>query len=155
MMELVIKKFNELTVEELYEILHIRVSVFVVEQKCPYQEIDYKDQKAVHVFLKDDDGIEAYLRVLDKGVSFQEASIGRVIAVKRNCGLGSRILEEGIKIAEQEFKADSIKIEAQTYARKLYEKKGFVQVSDEFLEDGIPHVQMLLDLKRNPVIKSV
>ncbi|MCK9170113.1 MAG: GNAT family N-acetyltransferase [Treponema sp.] len=145
-MELVVKKFNELTLDELYEILKIRVSVFVVEQKCAYQEIDDKDQNAVHIYLKDENGIEAYLRIFDKGVSFEEVSLGRVVAVKRRCGYAGRILEEGIKTAKKEFNAKSIRIEAQTYARKLYEKHGFEQISEEFLEDGIPHIQMRLEL---------
>jgi ElaA protein len=145
MMELLVKRFEELTAEELYEILKIRVSVFVVEQNCPYQEIDDRDKHSFHVYLKDNDGIQAYLRVVDKGVSFDEVSIGRVIAVKRRCGIGSKILSEGIKVAKDKLKATTIKIEAQSYAKGLYEKQGFSQVSEEFLEDGIPHVLMILD----------
>ena len=145
-MELVIKHFDELTTHELYEILKLRVSVFVVEQNCPYQEIDDADQKAYHVYLKDETGIQAYLRVLPKGVTFQEASVGRVIAVKRRCGLGSRILSEGIKLAKERFGAECIVMGAQVYARGLYEKAGFVQSSSEFLEDGIPHIKMALQL---------
>ena len=146
-MELIVKRFEELTTEELYEILKIRVSVFVVEQNCPYQEIDDRDKQSYHVYMKDDDGIQAYLRVVDKGVSFDEVSIGRVIAVKRRCGIGSRILSEGIKVAKNKLKANTIKIEAQSYAKGLYERQGFNQVSEEFLEDGIPHVLMILDCK--------
>lgn len=82
-MNLVVKRFEELSIEELYEILRIRVAVFVVEQNCAYQEIDDKDQYSYHVFLKDDTGIHAYLRVVDKGVSFEEVSIGRVLSIKR------------------------------------------------------------------------
>ena len=145
-MELVIKHFDELSTHELYEILKLRVSVFVVEQNCPYQEIDDADQKAYHVYLKDETGIQAYLRVLPKGVTFQEASVGRVIAVKRRCGLGSRILSEGIKVAKERFGAKCLVIGAQVYARGLYEKAGFVQSSPEYLEDGIPHIEMTLQL---------
>lgn len=144
-MELIVKRFEELTADELYEILKIRVSVFVVEQNCPYQEIDDRDKQSFHVYLRDNDGIQAYLRVVNKGVSFDEVSIGRVIAVKRRCGLGSKILSEGIKVTEDRLKATTIKIEAQTYAKGLYEKQGFRQISEEFLEDGIPHVLMMLD----------
>ncbi len=144
-MELIVKRFEELTTEELYEILRIRVAVFVVEQNCPYQEIDNKDKQSFHIYLKDEDGIQAYLRVVDKGVSFDEVSIGRVIAVKRRCGIGSRIVAEGIQVAKTRLKAAAIKIEAQTYAKTLYEKHGFRQVSEEFLEDGIPHVLMTFD----------
>ena len=77
-MELVVKHYSELTADELYDILHVRVLVFVVEQKCPYEEVDGRDRQAYHVFLRDETGIKAYLRVLDRGVSFEEVSIGRV-----------------------------------------------------------------------------
>ncbi len=142
-MELVVKRFKELSAQELYEIYRLRVSVFVVEQKCPYQEVDDADQSAYHVWLKDEDGIKAYLRVLDPGVVFPQAAIGRVIAVKRRCGLGTRIVSEGLRVARKKLGAKEVCIEAQTYARKLYEALGFVQTSEEFLEDGIPHIQML------------
>ncbi len=142
--ELVVKRFEELSVEELYDILKLRVEVFIVEQQCIYQEIDEKDKKSYHVFYRENGKIQAYLRVIDKGVSFDEVSIGRVISVKRRCGLASKLLAEGIKVAKEKMKETSIRIEAQTYARKLYEKQGFIQVSEEFLEDGIPHIEMLL-----------
>lgn len=144
-MDLVVKRFGELSLEELYEILQVRVAVFVVEQNCAYQEIDDKDLYSYHVFLKDDTGIKAYLRVIDKGVSFEEVSIGRVLTLKRKCGLGNRILSEGIKVAKERMNANKIKIEAQSYAKEFYEKAGFKQVSEEFLEDGIPHIQMVLE----------
>lgn len=143
-MELVVKRFEELSVGELYDILKIRVEVFVVEQQCIYQELDEKDKQSYHVFYKENGKIQAYLRVIDKGVSFDEVSIGRVISVKRRCGIGSKLLAQGIKVAKERMNATSIRIEAQTYARKLYEKQGFIQVSEEFLEDGIPHIEMLL-----------
>ena len=141
------KKFCELTTDELYRILRLRVSVFVVEQDCAYMELDDLDQDAIHVWLEDESGIEAYLRVMDKGVENECASIGRVIAVKRHCGLGSQILSEGIRAAKDYFHADSIYLEAQTYARGLYEKQGFRQISEEFMLDGIPHIKMLLEIK--------
>lgn len=143
-MRLVVKHFNELSAEELFRIYKIRVSVFVVEQRCAYQEVDEADRSAYHVWLEDEAGIEAYARVLPAGATFKEPSLGRVIAVKRRCGLGSRIVAEGIRVAREKFGAASIRIEAQVYARGLYEKAGFVQVSDEFLEDGIPHIEMRL-----------
>ena len=145
-MELTVKHFSELSAEELFEIYKLRVSVFVVEQNCPYQEIDDADRAAYHLWLKDADGIEAYARVLPQGVTFPTAAIGRVIAVKRRCGLGSRIVEEAVRVAAEKFHADKITIEAQVYARTLYEKCGFRQTSAEFLEDGIPHIEMQLSL---------
>jgi len=145
-MELFVKKFDELSTADLYEIIQLRESVFVVEQNCVYLDADGKDTGALHVFLRDEDGIEAYLRVLDRGVSFPEVAIGRVISKKRRCGLGSELLRSGIKAAKERFGADRIVVEAQTYAKPFYEKQGFVQVSDEFLEDGIPHIKMILEI---------
>lgn len=142
-MQICRKRFSELTTEELYRILKLRVAVFVVEQNCPYMELDDLDQNAIHVWMEDENGILAYLRVMDKGVENESASIGRLIAVKRRCGYGSRILSEGIRVAKECFNADSIYIEAQVYAKKLYEKQGFRQISDEFLLDAIPHIKML------------
>ena len=104
-MELHIKKFNELTVHELYDILEVRNSVFVVEQNCPFHEVDGCDKEAYHVFLTDKNGIQAYLRVMDRGVSLDEVAIGRVLAVKRRCGLASKILEAGIRVAREKFHA--------------------------------------------------
>ena len=139
------KRFGEMTTEELYQLLQLRVSVFVVEQNCPYMELDGLDQEAIHVWLEDEGGIQAYLRVMDRGAESECASIGRVIAVKRRCGIGSQILAEGIQAAKEFFNADRIYLEAQTYARELYEKQGFRQISEEFLLDGIPHIKMLLE----------
>ena len=143
-MELVVKHFKELSLEELVDIYKLRVSVFVVEQKCPYQEVDDADETAYHVWLRDENGIQAYARVLPQGATFPTASIGRVIAVKRRCGLGSKIVTAAVETAKEKFKADKITIEAQVYARGLYEKAGFVQASEPFLEDGIPHIKMEL-----------
>ena len=128
-MELFVKHFSELSAQELFEIYKLRVSVFVVEQKCYYQEVDDADKVAYHV-------------VLPCGAAFPEVAIGRVLAVKRRCGLGSRIVAAAIDTAKERLHADTITIEAQTYARKLYENFGFRQTSEEFLEDGIPHIQM-------------
>ena len=144
-MTLHVKRFHELTTDELYAILKLRISVFVVEQKCPYVELDNLDQDAIHVWLEDEDGIEAYLRILDRGAENENVAIGRVIAIKRRRGLGTRILQEGIKAARELLGADKIYLEAQTYAKGLYEKLGFQQISAEFLLNGIPHVRMILE----------
>ena len=143
-METVIKHYNELSADELYEILKLRVNVFVVEQNCPYNELDDKDKNAYHVYMRDENGIFAYLRVLDKGVSYEDVSIGRVISTRRRQGIGTLILKEGIRVAIDKFCADRITISAQLYARGLYEGVGFVQTSDEYLEDDIPHARMEL-----------
>lgn len=138
-----VRRYDELTRDELYDILRLRVAVFVVEQNCPYMELDGRDRAAVHVWLEDADGIAAYLRVMDRGVESRHVSIGRVVTARRGLGLGSRVLAEGIRVARETFGAGSIYLEAQVYARGFYEKAGFRQVSDEFLEDGIPHIRMI------------
>ncbi len=145
-MELVVKKFHELTVDELYEILRLRVDVFVVEQKCPYPDLDGRDEAALHLFLRDDEGIEAYLRLLPPGQTFETASLGRVIARRRREGLGTRIVSEGVRASRERLGASELTIEAQTYARGLYEALGFRQSGGVFLEDGIPHIEMRLKL---------
>lgn len=145
-MELFVKKYDELTKDELYKIIKARIDVFVVEQSCSYPELDGKDIGAYHIWLSENDEIIAYLRVLDKGVSFKDASLGRVLAVKRRCGLGTMIVKEGIRVAKEKFGANRLTIEAQTYVKQMYENLGFVQVSDEFLDDGIPHIKMTLDM---------
>ncbi len=144
-MTLHIKRYTELSTDELYAILRLRVAVFVVEQNCPYMELDGLDRKALHIWLDDNDGIEAYLRILDRGVENENVAIGRVIAVKRHCGMGTRILTEGINAARELLGAEKIYVEAQTYARGFYEKQGFRQISGEYLLDGIPHIKMMLE----------
>ena len=143
-MKLTVKHFSELSADELYEIYRLRCAVFVVEQNCVYQDIDDADKLAYHLWLSDETGIQAYARVLPKGVTFPDVSLGRVIAVRRRVGLGTKIVREAIRVAKDQFNADRITIEAQPYARKLYENLGFKQTSEEFLEDGIPHIQMQL-----------
>ena len=142
-MELTIKHFDELSAQELFEIYRSRVAVFVVEQNCPYQEVDEADRHAYHITLRENDELVAYLRVVEQNVLREEVTIGRVLSLKRRKGYASRLLSEGIRVAEESLHADKIVIEAQTYAMPLYEKAGFVPVSEEFLEDGIPHVRML------------
>ncbi len=143
-MELIIKKFDELSAAELYEILRARSAVFVVEQNCVYQDLDGKDKSAYHLWYRDEDGIAAYIRVLPKGVSFEECSIGRVISLRRRQGIASSLMAEGIRLAREKFGAESIRIEAQSYAQAFYEFCGFRRISkDEFDVDGIPHVEMV------------
>ncbi|MBR5089980.1 MAG: GNAT family N-acetyltransferase [Ruminiclostridium sp.] len=145
-MELTVKHFNELTAAELFDIYKLRTAVFVVEQNCAYQEVDDADKSAYHVWLHENGEILAYIRVLPKGIKFDDVSIGRVISAKRRQGFGTRILNEGIKVAKEKLGADIITIEAQTYAKGFYENAGFVRISEEFLEDGIPHIRMRLDI---------
>ena len=144
-MELHVKRFSELTLDELYELLKLRVSVFVVEQNCPYPELDDRDQKALHLWYEEDGQMVGYLRIMDKGAASEWVSIGRVIAVKRGQGIATRLVTEAIRTAKEQFGAEQIYLEAQVYAKGLYEKLGFREISGVFLEDGIPHVKMLLD----------
>ena len=146
-MKLNIKTFDELTKEELYEILKLRSAIFVVEQNCAYQDLDDADYGAIHVFYTDEDGIQAYLRILDKGVMSEDVRIGRVISKKRRCGIGTKLIKEAIKVAVDKFDADKVFVEAQVYVKEMYAKLGFVQISDEFLDVGVPHVKMILNLK--------
>ena len=141
-MNIQVKHFNELSTKELFDIFKLRVEVFIVEQKCYYQEVDDHDKEAYHVFWYQDDDLIAYARVLPKGQTFDEVSIGRVISKYRRKGNGNKIMQCAINTAIEKFNADIITIEAQTYAKKLYENLGFKQISDEFLEDGIPHIKM-------------
>lgn len=145
-MELVIKHFDELTTVELFEIYKLRAAVFVVEQNCVYQDIDEADKLSYHLYLRDENGIQAYIRVLPNGVYFADASIGRVVSIKRRCGLATRLLKEGIRVASEKFGADRLTISAQRYAADLYRGVGFEQCSDMYLEDGIPHIRMTLDI---------
>lgn len=146
-MELVIKHFSELTTEELRQIYKLRIAVFVVEQNCPYQDIDGWDPHAYHLWLKDEVGIRAYLRVLPQNTLYADASLGRVISIKRRCGLATRLLQEGIAFAREKFGAKRLIIGAQTYACPVYEKVGFVRTDYEYMEDGIPHVRMIQELE--------
>lgn len=144
-MELTVKHFRDLSCDELLDLLKLRVAVFVVEQNCAYQEVDEADRSAIHLWLREGDEIVACARVLPAGAAFEEVAIGRVIAAKRRCGYGSRIVAEAIGAAKEHFGAKRIVLEAQVYAKALYEKLGFYVTSEEFLEDGIPHVRMALD----------
>ncbi len=141
----VIKEFCELTPQELYTVMKLRSDVFVVEQQCAYAELDDRDQAAIHLWLEDKDGIVAYLRILMPGVEADCFAIGRVVVAgsKRGQGLAAILLKEGIGYIEDEFDGSRIYLEAQTYARGLYEKAGFRQISDEFMMDGIPHIRMI------------
>ncbi len=144
-MEWIVKHFNELTRNELYEILKLRAEVFVVEQNCVYQDVDDVDLDAYHVYCKEEGKMVAYLRVVDKGKRLDEVSIGRVISLKRRQGLGSKLLKVGLAVAKEKYGAKTVKIGAQVYAKPFYEKAGFAQISDEYLEDGIPHIYMLCE----------
>ncbi|MGB8375193.1 MAG: GNAT family N-acetyltransferase [Salegentibacter sp.] len=139
------KKFEELTTAELYELLQLRSEVFVVEQDCVYQDIDGKDQKALHILGYRNDRLVAYTRCFDRGFYFEEAAIGRVLVRKnaRNFGYGHDIMKASLEAIRKNYKTDSIKLSAQQYLLKFYESHGFVAIGEGYLEDGIPHIAMV------------
>ena len=140
------KMFQELTVDELYELLRVRSEVFVVEQDCVYQDMDGDDQKAIHLWLTVADKVVALARVCPAGTHMEEVSIGRVITTERNRGYGKQIMLHAIDAAVEHFDAKRIDIEAQEYARGFYESVGFRQSSESFMLDGIPHIRMTLTI---------
>ena len=140
-----IKRFEELTTTELYEILRVRAEVFVVEQTCVYQDLDLKDKKAYHLFCENNGEIVAYLRILDKGVSYPEISIGRVLTreTNRSTGLAREMMQKAISFVEEELSEMQIRISAQLYLKRFYESLGFSVTSDIYLEDDIEHIEMV------------
>lgn len=136
------KTFQELTIDELYELLRVRSEVFVVEQNCVYQDLDGDDQTSIHLWLTVDGKIVALARVCPAGTHMKEVSIGRVITTQRSKGYGKQIMLNAIETAVEQLHAVSIDIEAQEYAKGFYEGVGFHQTSDTFMLDGIPHIKM-------------
>lgn len=144
-MKVSIKTFYDLGLEELYEILQLRSEVFVVEQDCVYQDIDGKDQKALHVLGYDNEELVAYTRCFEPGFYFEEASIGRVIVKEnfRKHKFGHEILKASIQVIESRYNTKKIKLSAQQYLTGFYESHGFLQIGKGYLEDGIPHIAMV------------
>lgn len=138
------KHFTELTTDELHDILQLRAEIFVVEQDCVYNDLDGLDKEAVHQFFKKEGKIVAYSRLLKPGKRFPDFSIGRLIVAEseRGTGLGIQLMEEAKEFILKEWQAKRIKISAQKYLRKFYENLGFVVVTEEYLEDNIPHYGM-------------
>ncbi|OGS71572.1 MAG: GNAT family N-acetyltransferase [Flavobacteria bacterium RIFCSPLOWO2_12_FULL_35_11] len=145
MLTILTKSFSELSTKELYDILQLRAEVFVVEQNCVYQDIDGKDEKALHVIGFKNDKIVAYCRIFKPGDYFEKASIGRVVVAQkeRKFGYGHIIFQHSMDAVETHFKETSIKISAQLYLKKFYESHGFFQVGEGYLEDDIPHIAMI------------
>ena len=140
------KKFTELTNDELYKILQLRNEVFVVEQNCPYQDCDDKDQYCFHLMGWQKDMLAAYSRLVPPGIAFREPSIGRVVtspAVRRS-GIGRELMTTAIEHVHKLFGELSITIGAQLYLKNFYESLGFNKISDTYFEDGIEHIKMLL-----------
>ena len=146
MRPVIIKSFEELNKAELYQIIQLRIAVFIVEQDCPYPDLDDMDQDAQHLWIEDAGEIVCYLRVNPAESRFSEPSLGRIVTKKkyRNRGLAEILIKRAIDLVfEKESRA--IRISAQCYLEKYYEKFGFLKASEEYLEDNIPHIEMLKD----------
>ncbi|MGN0813901.1 MAG: GNAT family N-acetyltransferase [Candidatus Coproplasma sp.] len=141
-MNFVCKYFDELTVKELYELLKARSAIFVVEQNCPYLDMDDKDYYSLHMFYEEDGRVLACCRafIVEEGV----VKIGRVLSIEHGKGWGGKILKSAIARVKEIYNPQKIVIAAQCYAKGYYEREGFKQCSGEFLEDGIPHIMMEL-----------
>lgn len=142
-----IRRFQALSVEELYQMLKLRSEVFVVEQNCVYLDIDDKDQKALHLFREIDGKMIAYARLYDANDYFENASIGRVLTHIdfRGKKYGHALINQAIQAIENHFGETKITISAQLYLKKFYESHGFIQSGEMYLEDGIPHIEMKKD----------
>ena len=147
MISFVNKNFQTLTTEELYKILALRAEVFVVEQNCPYQDVDGKDLQSIHVLGYIKNQLVAYARVLEQGVSYQEyASIGRIVTSRsiRGKKFGHDLVNFSIKVCQKNFPGQPIKISAQAHLEMFYNKHKFKATGEAYLEDDIPHIGMIL-----------
>ncbi|WCO01689.1 GNAT family N-acetyltransferase [Psychroserpens ponticola] len=145
MLKIKVKTFQELTTQELYDVLQLRSEVFVVEQDCVYQDIDGKDHNALHVIGFKDGNVVAYTRLFKPGYYFDKASIGRVVVKdsQREHKYGYEIMKASIKAIKSHYQVSTIKISAQTYLKRFYNALEFFEVGEEYLEDGIPHIAMI------------
>ncbi|HIP32652.1 MAG TPA: GNAT family N-acetyltransferase [Crocinitomicaceae bacterium] len=140
-----IKHFNELSINEFHDIIALRIKVFVVEQDCPYQDLDGKDKKCYHVICRDGKGnIVATARILPPGISYDSPSIGRVVIENeiRGEGIGHELMNKCVDYSVVEFGNAVITISAQKHLEKYYREHNFISTGKEYLEDGIPHVEM-------------
>ena len=139
------KTYKNLTLDEFHDLIQLREIVFVVEQDCPYLDVDGKDKKAFHVIGKLNNKIVATARILPQGVSYDEVSIGRVVVSPKVRGknIGKQLMEQSMLFVKENFGNVSVRISAQTYLLKYYESFGFKTVGEEYLEDNIPHREML------------
>ena len=140
-----IKDWSELSKEEFYEYASKRVEVFVIEQDCAYQDMDFRDQESYHIAGRTKDGeVVAYARIVKAGIAYDEVSIGRVLVTEkgRGHGLGIELMKRSMDFVKSTLKEDTIRISAQEYLLKFYQDLGFVSTGKKYLEDEIPHVEM-------------
>ena len=142
-----VKKFDEIDIKTLHNIFLIRAEVFIVEQQCAYQDIDGKDTNSIHIIGKKKEEIIAYSRVINLNNGF--CSIGRVLVKRdlRKKGLGIKLMKKSIEVAKKLYKKNKLKISAQEYLKNFYEDLGFKHTGKSYLEDGIPHIEMIAILK--------
>ena len=146
-----IKHYRDLSLNEFHDIIALRIEAFVVEQDCPYQDLDGKDKKCYHAFCRDGKGnIISTARIVPPGLIYEDAAIGRVVIQEdfRGTGLGHDLMKECIDFSNLEFGNAPIRISAQKHLENYYEKHDFLSTGKEYLEDGIPHVEMLLTLNQ-------
>ena len=145
-------KFDHLTLEQLYEIMAVRQEVFVVEQDCPYLDADGKDKYCHHVLGYENDRLVAYSRLVPKGISYSDSvSIGRILTTEKGRGrqIGKALVQHSIEAINHLFQPKKITISAQCYLIKFYEKFGFQVVGEEYLEDDIPHIKMIISYQES------
>lgn len=145
-MQFIAKEFNELKVEELYEILKSRSQIFLMEQNIHYQDMDDIDYQSLHCFFMDHHRVVAYLRAFYDDRQNKIVKVGRVLTLNHGRGMGRELLEQSIEVIKEKMKCDKIMLDAQKHAQGFYEKLGFEVVSGEFIEEGIVHVVMELNL---------
>ncbi|MEJ6505911.1 MAG: GNAT family N-acetyltransferase [Crocinitomicaceae bacterium] len=141
-----IKKYSDLDLDDFHDIIALRIKIFVIEQDCPYQDLDGNDKLAFHLYFKDTENqIVAATRILPQNIAYNEVSIGRVVVDKnsRGNGLGHELMKQSMVFVERQFGATDVRLSAQKHLENYYEKHGFTSTGKEYLEDGIPHVEML------------
>ena len=150
-MKFEIKHYNDLSLDEFHDLIALRIEVFVIEQDCPYQDLDGKDKVGFHLLVKEDDSIIGTTRILPVGVSYPEVSIGRVVVANthRMMKIGHVLMEKSMEFVYDHFGKVDVKLSAQKHLEKYYNQHGFVSTGKEYLEDGIPHVEMI-----NKIIKE-
>ena len=139
-----IKTFDEITTQELYSVIKARVNVFVVEQDCPYPDLDDYDQKAIHLWAENEGEVLAYCRIFDKGIKYKETSIGRVINTEkgRGKGLSKQFIKYALEVIENRLHQTEVMMSAHDYLLRFYSDFGFVDTGKKYLEDNLPHTEM-------------
>ena len=141
-----VRHYSSLSLDHFHDIIALRIKIFVIEQNCPYQDLDGKDKRAFHLFYTNNrNEVVAATRILPQNVSYAEVSVGRVVVDKsfRRTGLGHLIMEESMNFIQAEFGLIDVRLSAQKHLENYYEKHGFKSTGKEYLEDGIPHIEML------------